>query len=497
VVAATAAIGARRRRPLAQRLRTVVLVGIAGSLVATWIASRAGDTDFVYYSLPTRAAELLVGVLLATTALPGRLRTTTRTWWPTLLGIAALGGTAALIATSTTTSSWLYDGGLSAFALLSVALVTAALAPGPLSRLLASPPLRGLGLISYGVYLYHWPIVLWLDRDRMGLHGVALASVQAAVTLALAIVSYFVLEQPVRRGRVPRGRIALGAAPAGIAAVVVLAIVLTASAATPSHLDFDNAARQLQRNARAAAAAAEAADVPIPRVGVFGDSTALQTGLGLSDWGLATGEIVPMASAVWRAWLGCGILRDGFVRYDQTVNPTRIGCGDWAKTWGQDLATDPPDVAVMQVGPFDVADHQFPNESQWRSPGDPVYDEHLKSEMLGVVDLFIDHGVTLVWLTSPDIEVGRNRVPPLPAPDPASDPGRMARFNAILREVQRERPALRVVDLARWLRNQPGGQFDPTLRPDGVHFTRESAGRVAAWLGPEILRVTRDRPGEN
>jgi hypothetical protein len=66
----------------------------------------------------------------------------------------------------------------------------------------------------------------------------------------------------------------------------------------------------------------------------------------------------------------------------------------------------------------------------------------------------------------------------------------MTRFNVLLREVQQERPQLRLVDLARWMKRWPDGQFDPTLRPDGVHFDEDaSANVIAPWLGPAILRA--------
>ncbi|HEX3456207.1 MAG TPA: acyltransferase, partial [Gaiellaceae bacterium] len=72
----------------------------------------------------------------------------------------------------------------------------------PLGRLFSIRPLVGLGLISYGVYLWHWPIVVWLTPERTHLDdGVALFALRAAVTLVVSLASYFLVEQPIRQGR--------------------------------------------------------------------------------------------------------------------------------------------------------------------------------------------------------------------------------------------------------------------------------------------------------
>src|SRR5207245_3895706 len=70
---------------------------------------------------------------------------------------------------------------------------------GRVSRLLSFRPLCALGLVSYGVYLWHWPIYVVLNESRAHMAGWALLALRIAVTLAVAVVSYRVVEQPIRR----------------------------------------------------------------------------------------------------------------------------------------------------------------------------------------------------------------------------------------------------------------------------------------------------------
>jgi peptidoglycan/LPS O-acetylase OafA/YrhL len=477
------------RRSFHRNLRTTLLCCLGISVATSVIAGAVGNGDFVYYSLPTRGAEILIGALVATSLSATRLVGRRQGAWPVAVGVSCLGAIVFLCATATTTTSWVTSGGLPVFALLSAGVLVSALPNGPFASVLAVGPLRSLGRISYGVYLYHWPVILWLTPDRVGTTGVALAAVQAAVTLAIATASYHLLELPVRQGRLIRGAAARVAVPAALVVACAVAVGTTVSLTRPPLIDFSKAASALGPASPPPTASAPATPGP-PRVEFIGDSTALETGGGVDIWGRDTGRMTVLGwSNNADRWIGCGVVQVGEVRYDGRVFPARQNCGDRIPEWGSILDATRPDAVVLQFGPWDAADHRLPGDTTWRAPGDPVYDAKLLEAMIATADVSLARGIPTIWLTSPHIDMSHENVP-AGTPLPEGDPPRMDRVNSLLREVAQKRPLLHLIDLARYIQRWPGGEYDPALRPDGVHFTWSSARIVANWLGPAIERAS-------
>ena len=90
---------------------------------------------------------------------------------------------------------------------LAVAVVIAhvALVPsGWSARLLSLPPLPVLGRISYGVYLWHWPVFIAANADRTGLDGLTLFAVRCLLTVGVASLSYVLVERPIQLRVRPR-----------------------------------------------------------------------------------------------------------------------------------------------------------------------------------------------------------------------------------------------------------------------------------------------------
>jgi peptidoglycan/LPS O-acetylase OafA/YrhL len=488
-VAAGLRIGSGSRATLARLIAVLVAASLAAT-VALWHAD--AGIDRIYYGTDTRAAELLIGALLALW-LQGRSLTGAALRAVQVVGCAALLATLGAWATLDVEAELLHRGGFAVYALLSSAVIAAAVQPaGPVRAALSGRAIRWLGRISYGLYLFHWPIFLWLTPERTGLADAPLFALRVGLSLALAWASYVSIEVPIRTRRLLVGRRAKFITLSAFAAVAGVALALPVRSGVDA-IDFSESSA----TDRAASDDESASDPPsrfraAPRVAVFGDSAALQLHTGLGRWLLET-EGVEMR----RGWTkpGCGIARAGRYRFRRGERGAPRICRNRNEEWERRLDKATPDVAVVFAGPWEVADRKLPGEDRWRKPGDPAFDDYLRAEMLAAVDVLSSRGSLVVWLTHPAIEVHEKGGGGLPeTPFPASDPARMARFNELVGELESLRPGkVRSVDLAGYMRGLPGGEMDPSYRRDGVHFGTKSAYRVAAdWLGPEILRSYRE-----
>jgi peptidoglycan/LPS O-acetylase OafA/YrhL len=215
-----------------------IVVGAAALVsIALGMILRA-DPDRVYYGTDTRVAELLFGVLLALWwSAPARRRAgdgglnsdvTAPSPMLDLAGMVALVGMFLAWWHLSETSTWLPRGGLPIYALCTTVIILAGTRHGLVTTLLSNRVLRWAGLISYGLYLYHWPVFLVLSPTRIGWAPWPLFGLRMAVTMVIALLSYRLLEMPVRRGALfTTGRSALTAGLAAALAVAVFAVAIT------------------------------------------------------------------------------------------------------------------------------------------------------------------------------------------------------------------------------------------------------------------------------
>ncbi len=185
---------------------TIALTAVLaiGSWALMWLLyNPEGDPSRVYYGTDTRAFTLLIGALLAfawpLARLPAKLPKA-RSGVLDAIGIAALLGVLALFWRAQDFDPWMYSWGFLLMAVMGAILVAVVSHPATdLGRAMGCAPLRWIGARSYGIYLWHWPI-MQLTRPGVDLswHGPSLIAAQAAATVAAAAFSYRYVEMPIR-----------------------------------------------------------------------------------------------------------------------------------------------------------------------------------------------------------------------------------------------------------------------------------------------------------
>ena len=221
-----------------KRLPMLVIAGIAASAALMWILYNPNaDPSRVYYGTDTRAFLLLMGILLAL-VWPWIERLRQAVPLLELLGVSALVGTVLLFLRMQEFNPTLFRGGDLAAAFCFTVLVAAVAHPKTgIGEALGVAPLRWVGERSYGIYLWHWPIIV-LVAGVNARPSVGIVVGEAALVLAVAALSYKFVEQPIRTGTLQR-RLArhprryrlevMGAGALGLAVAFAILFVTPAS----------------------------------------------------------------------------------------------------------------------------------------------------------------------------------------------------------------------------------------------------------------------------
>jgi peptidoglycan/LPS O-acetylase OafA/YrhL len=173
---------------------------VASAAVMAMVYVPGSDPSLVYYGTDTHASGLLIGAALALTFPLARLgavsaMTARQLDYAGVLGLAALAWAVTHFAGS---DPALYPDGLVFAALAAAAVVAAAAAPGRIAKVLGWGPLRWLGVRSYGIYLWHWPVIaLFGAVAGRGASTAEARLVETALPVALAAASWRWLEEPI------------------------------------------------------------------------------------------------------------------------------------------------------------------------------------------------------------------------------------------------------------------------------------------------------------
>jgi hypothetical protein len=444
-----------------------------------------------------------------------------------VLGLAALPALAVVVIAmsfATGSSGWLFPWGFLAIDAAAVVVIAAVvLLPGTfVDRGLSLAPLRATGRISYGIYLWHFPLFLWLDTAATGLSGWRLLLLRVAVTLAVSTLSYVVVEQPIRRRRRPTWWLGW-LAPVGVGGAVASLLAAAAASALPTGVPvaarLPAAASDLAGSAPACTVtltdtsglgvaglpAAKAAKFeyaalgnhslvwqgsttktfhtcPPQRVLIIGDSIAFTLGLPmLADeqrYGLELAD---------GAILGCAFSTRGELDVDGVWQKPDAGCPNALQTWAAEARRLHASEVVIELG--------YRDEFEWRwgdkivHLGQPAFDAYVQAQMDHFVKVLGAGGTKVLFLDVPFTD-------PPAQPDgsaaPAGSTARHALVNEMLSRAAASAPAGQAAVLNIDATISPGNHYDAKVdgqicRFDGIHFSLF----CGTLLEPKVLTEAR------
>jgi peptidoglycan/LPS O-acetylase OafA/YrhL len=467
IIAGLFAVGLRRRG-----IGVVLLVGVFGSTIATMLIS---GHEHIYYGTHTRAAELLLGAALA--CLFGQrieqLATKPARPWSTLYLLPLL-GVVLLAKFSTVDSAWVYSGALTLFGLLSVVCLIAAIQGGPVRAILSWSVLVRVGEVSYGLYLIHWPVIVWLNTDRLDVNPTALFGAQVVVTVLLTVLSYWLIEQPIRHRKVLRSvPVALGAFVASVVAAVVLASAVLASTSgrvdTTPEILVTLAPDTTNVNEGVTTTVADAMPTRIDRtvplsILVIGDSTAENIATALA--GASDGNLGVISGGV----LGCPLLKVAFVR-DRKDSQQDVAYCPENEQLVRDHVAD-VDAVVIVAGVANQWAFQYTDSDMWIEPGSDQYKTDLDQFLFNIEDIVAPYGLPVLVFETPPVRDNPKIL--------GDDISALVRWAAVIDEWDSNWHSVKMVPYADAL-SDPNSDEGKKERPDGVHLAED--------FGQELARV--------
>jgi peptidoglycan/LPS O-acetylase OafA/YrhL len=494
-------------------LLTVAIVGAVASAIEMGLLFNASsDPTRVYFGTDTRAQDILVGaalgILLLNTKRSGASRRAQLGW-----------SAVALVAAAVFAWDWSQTQGNTAFpyrggfflADVTVALVIcgATFAPSGLAaRVLSFGPLRFVGWISYGLYLWHWPIDLLVNHARTGLDGYGLFAVRVALTFVVATLSWTLIEMPIRRMTF-RTRLSWAWVPAGALVVtgVLIAMSVVPAGTGPisapmaaTAVDKSSIPAPVQREDDSAGAVPSLASVEreayyastFPdqenrlKVLFVGDSLSLYVGYDMAPYAARYGITIG-----GRSMSGCGLATVEPHNIHGTPSYSLAPCATWPTLWQADVDQLHPDVVVVVLGWWDAMDRIY--QGSWQHLGEPTFDEYETSQFERAVSILSSRGARVALMTAPYFDTGE-QLDGQPWDEDA--PARVDVLNQIITQVAAEHPGVvSVVPLNKYL--DPNGHFTWTIDgqvmrlSDGVHTTPAAGPYLAPKILPQLAAIGR------
>ncbi len=501
------------RRRGRRGLAVVAAIGIVVSATVTALLFHHGvSVTRLYYGTDTRVQEVMAGALLAVAipriarwlrsgtetavAAPGAAdhavpasgpasnrepREAVRSGRDRLVTGLGTGGAMAMLWALHAVSgdrAFLYNGGflLVAGATAAVILMVVVQPRALVSRALSLGVLGYIGRISYGLYLYHFPMFQMIEGQHTGLSGAGLLAVRLAATGAAAVASYHLIEMPVRNRRTLPGWHLVVAIFVALA-VVISAIVLTTVPPPPE------VAPKVPKKVGVFAVpttlpAGVTAGHPV-HVLLLGDSLAYTLGGGLAIQAGSWGATLDNQGIV-----GCDLDPGSIVNIEGSVTQAAQGCAGWQRAWQQQVDRLNPDVVAVLLGRWEVSDRII--DGKWSRIGEPAWDNRFAAELGQAIGILSSRGAHVVVFTLPYIT--QTTESPDGTPWDINQPQRTDQYNALVRRtVARHAKVASIIDLNRLL--DPQGVYTGTI--DGVPVRDDDKEHISLYGGmflrPRIL----------
>lgn len=447
---------------------------VASTVLMAVLFSSSSDPSRVYYGTDTRAQALLIGATLATGLLYLRQRSEKQAPSAPWVRLGLLGAVvvALMLVFVRDTASWMYYGGYLLAALATAAVIAAAIQPrrNAIKSSLSPVWLRQIGKISYGLYLWHWPVFLTLTSGRIGVSGVVLLVIRFAVTFAIATTSFYVVELPIRQQhwrKGPRKAVLVTAMAAGALAGLFIFLPIVRPTSTPN---------------KAVAIELTGTSPPPARILVVGDSVAQTVGQGFERGANDLG-----VDLFNRGQLACGLAEGGQLSRGGRWVDVEPTCTNWKNDWASYVKKLKPKVSLVLFDVFVISDLRLNDRDL--AFGEPASDKYLTEQLSKGVDILRSDGGSVVLLTAPY----NNRPERLGQPIEwtEDDPARVDHWNKLLRDYAKglNDPQVTVVDINEYL--SPKGKYTNSvsgteLRYDGVHFNPDAGEMLFGWLIPKL-----------
>jgi peptidoglycan/LPS O-acetylase OafA/YrhL len=469
-------------------LLAVAVIAVLASATEMALLYHPGvDPSRLYYGTDTRAQDILTGAVVGI-LLWGRPAVTSRRGRAGLSWMTVIAAAVFVWEWSTINGSPNFTyrfGFLLADVMVALVICGVTLVPSSLpARVLSVATLTFVGRISYGLYLWHWPIFLVLNNARTGLDDYSLFALRVAVTFVVAVASWYLVETPVRQMKFGSWR-SWTWVPVGAVAVVVVLILATAGNGEADPNVLGNPAAL-----KASLDAYELGSFPTQgnkvKVLFVGDSLSLTVGYWMTPYAARYGLVLR-----GRPLDGCGVATAVPYNLHGTPSYPLAPCANWPTIWQSEVQTLHPQVVVLVVGWWETMDRMY--QGRWQHLGEPSFDEYEMSQLRKAVTVLSAEGARVAFTTAPYFDSGEQLDG---QPWDEDEPARVNILNQMIKTIAAQHPGVvSVVPLHKYL--DPQGHFTWTINgqlvrfPDGVHTTQAAGTYLAPKILPQLAAIGR------